>query len=349
VIRGLTPLARVAGGAWLMTTLITGLLAPAVSADHPIPELARWNANMLEYGRAHCYKGSLDHVYYDAERVYYQIADYTGEPSWMGCAGLAESVYRDQYVLPNNGAVPGYWNFTTGMRMDYARTGDGLSRDAVILLSQNAAYAHDRPLAWTQSADLSREVAYAILSYINAEALGAAKRQRRIDLVNQAYDHMDQWFVRFAWPGPWQQSPQETHRLSPFMVGLTAHSLIRDWEETQDLRLIPALRRAADWLWANAWIPAAESMWYESLDTRTGAPDLNLLIAPLYAFLYRHTGEAKYHDQGDALFAGGVRRAWLGAGKQFNQNYWWSVDYVKWRSAPAPPACSTASGSTTAR
>lgn len=124
------------------------------------------------------------------------------------------------------------------------------------------------------------------------------------------------------------------------MVGLTAHTLIRDWEETGDPRLLPALRRAADWLWANAWIPADESMWYESLDTSHGAPDLNLLIAPIYAFLYWQTGETKYLDQGDAFFAGGVKSAYLGSGKQFDQNYWWSFDYVNWRSGagdPPPP------------
>lgn len=323
----------------LLTAALLMPAAPAWGAELPIPELTLWEAHMLTYGQSNCYLGSLDHVYYDAERVYYQIADYTGDATWNTCAQLAEQVYRDQFVLPNNGFVQGYWNFTTGLTMDYLRTGDGTSKNAAILLSKNAAFARDgTPLGDTRSADLSREVAYAILSYINAQALGEPKRQRRIDLVNQAYDHMDQWFVRFAWPGPWQQSPQETARLAPFMVSLTAHSLIRDWEETKDPRLIPALRRAADWMWANAWVPSAESMWYESLDTTARAPDLNLLIAPIYAFLYRQTGETKYRDQGDPLFAGGTRRAFLANGKQFDQNYWWSFDYVKWRSGsdPAP-------------
>src|SRR5207247_6224398 len=157
-------------------------------------------------------------------------------------------------------------------------------KTAAVLLSQHAAFATDgTPLAWTQSADYSREVAYAVVSYIDAQALGEPLRQRRIDLVTQAYDHMAQWFVRFAWPGPWQQSPQETIRLAPFMVGLTAHTLIRDWEQTHDSRLIPALRLAADWMWANAWIPRDASMWEDSPYRSSGAPDANLLIAPTHA------------------------------------------------------------------
>jgi hypothetical protein len=312
----------------------------AGGAEEPIPELARWEANMRSFGRTHCdYLGEahpfdekLTRVYYDAQRVFQQIADYTGGPGWVTCAQRAARVYRDQYVLPRQGSVPASWNFTTGLHMDHARTGDSRSRTAALLLSRNADYAHERPLDWTQGADLSRPVAYAIVSYIDAEALGEPPRQRRRDFVDQAYDHMDQWFVRFAWPGPWQRSPEETQRLAPFMVGLTAQALIRDWEQTQDARCIPALRRAADWMWRNAWIPRAESMWYDSLDTSVSAADLNLLIAPLYGFLYRHTGKLTYRDQGDAIFAGGVRHAWLAGGKQFNQNYWWSFDYVTWRS-----------------
>jgi hypothetical protein len=353
--------ASIAFVAALTAILLTVALVPTASAELPIPQLALWEAHMLSFGQTHCYLGTLDQVYYDAERVYYQIADYTGDPSWTTCAQFAQAVYRDQYVFPNNGGVPGYWNFTTGLRMDYQRTGDAQSKNAAILLSQKGAYAPDAtPLAWTATAERSREVAYTIVSYINAEALGEPKRQRRIDLVNQAYGHMDEWFVDFSWPGPWQQSPQTTIRLSPFMVGLTAHALIRDWEETGDARLLPALRRAADWMWANAWIPSAQAMWYEfpsqglqCCQASAAAPDLNLLIAPLYAFLYRQTGETKYRDQGDQLFAGGITGAYLNGGKQFDQNYWWSFDYVTWRLAapasnPVPSLTSVAPSSAAA-
>ena len=65
-----------------------------------------------------------------------------------------------------------------------------------------------------------------------------------------------------------------------------------------------------------------------------GAPDLNLLVAPMYAWLYAQTGNVTYRDMADALFVGGVNGAWIapdGPNKQYNQNYRWSFDYVKWR------------------
>ena len=330
-----------------LVALLVVAVAPAAADDVPVPGLDKWASQMVSHGQKHCANlefatgdSALASTYYDMMRVAYQIADYTGDASWDGCALRARQIYRDEYVLPNEGRIPGYWNFTTGFRMDFARTGDFASEVAAILLSQNAAYAPDTtPLPWTMSADLSREVAYAILSYINAEALGEPRRARRAQLVNQAHGHIKQWFVDFAW----QKRKGGLQQFSPFMVGLTANSLIRDWEETKDPRLIPALRMAADWLWANAWLPSERSMFYDALNGGTGrgpgAPDLNLLIAPMYAFLYANTGETKYRDRGDAIFAGGVDLAWLDGAKQFNQNYWWSFDYVKWRTGPivTPP------------
>jgi hypothetical protein len=180
-----------------------------------------------------------------------------------------------------------------------------------------------------------REVALTIISYIEEQALGGPHRSRRTFLVDQAYDHIDQ-FVTGAWQGT-------TIQASPFTAALSAHALIRDWHQTMDSRLLPALKALADYLWTQAWVPANQSMLYQlnSLDADDGGrsthgqPDLNLLIAPLYAFLFKATGDPKYRDEGDALFAAGVARAYLQQNKQFNQNYWWSFDYVAWRSAAA--------------
>ncbi len=320
------------------------------SLNAAIPSLSQWAHNMITFGQAHCTvlasiaNGAIDpalgSTYYDLIRVMYQIQNYTGDPSWGLCAAVGREIYRDRYVMPNNAGVPGYWNFTTGLRMDFEHTGDALSKNAAILLSTNAAYAADTtPLDYTVNINRSREVAYSILSYINAEALGAPPRTRRIDLVNQAYDHLNQWFITQVWQG-------QDMGFAPFMVAITAQALIRDWEQTHDARLIPALTMAADYLWAHALDPTGSSMVYElnpAAVTDGGylnpAPDLNLIIAPMYAFLYWQTGNTKYRDEADTLFAGGVQRAALGDvnspslyAKQFNQNYWWSFDYIRWRT-----------------
>ena len=103
---------------------------------------------MVTYGRRQCdYLKQAGHTldedlaptYYDQVRVFLQIAKYTGEDAWLDCARRARVVYRDRYVFPNAGQVPGYWNFTTGLRMDYELTKDPASRQAVILLSNGAS------------------------------------------------------------------------------------------------------------------------------------------------------------------------------------------------------------------
>lgn len=315
----------------VLAALVTFLAAPAAGAQSTGAQsaIAQWESRMVSGGRALCdelgrlenAEESLGHVYYDAQRVFLQIADYTGDQSWEACAQRAEVIYRDRYVLPHRGAVPGYWNFTRGLAMDFVRSGDRASRSAVIFLAERAAFAADTtPLPWTAPADRSREVAYAILSYLDAERVGAPRRARLQPLVNQALGHIEQWFVT-----------RTARLINPFMVGLTTEALIAYHEKTRDARIPRAIALAMDWLWLHAWMPEKEAFWYESTNPTAAAPDLNLLIAPAYAWLYRQTGSSVYRLRADRIFEGGVKFAFLGSGKHFNQNYRWSFDYVKWR------------------
>ena len=303
-----------------------------------IPDLSLWESQMISYGRSHCQQLSkpgrtfdqeLLDTYYDAQRVYYQIADYTNDASWNTCAQAAERIYRDKYVIPNNYRVPGYWNFTHGLAQDFLRTNDKTSRTTAISLSQQAAFAPDTtPLEWTRDSELSREVAYAIISYLNSEEVGASRRARLTSLVDQALGHLDQWFVSKSAP-----------YVRPFMAGLTAEALIAYCEtlDQPEARIVRALTVAMDWLWEHTWLPEEQAFMYTDREVNSGgkepAPDLNLLIAPAFAWLYRLTGEQRFLERGDQVFSGGVKKAYLIGGKQFNQNYRWSFDYIKWRSS----------------
>lgn len=316
---------------------------------------------MTKFGRQICNKlvpGAEDpgwqanDVYYDGERVYYQIAAYTGDPTWKYCAGLAEAIYRDGYVFPNNGGVAGFDDFTHGLLLDYQQTGDTVSKNAIVLLSQKASFAADgTPLPWTADAYYSREVAYVIMAYLNAEAVGEPRRARLSDMIDQALGHIDQWFISKTAPF-----------VRPFMVGITMQALIQAYDATQDPRIPPAIKTALDGLWPSMWDPTSQSFRYTNIETSTlssstpgyntggmqPAPDLNLLIAPAYAWMYYVTGDTKYRDQGDQIFAGGVTNAqnWLYLGKQFDQSYWWSPAYVAWRRAAQPGVAKAATTGT---
>lgn len=312
---------------------------PVVPPDASAPDKASWEARMIEWGVVHgdylsteqTVDQMLNHVYYDMARVMYQIAEYTGnaEP-WTGYAKQAAVFVRDQYVMPNNAAVPGYNNFTTGLRLDYERTGDETSKAAAILLSQNAMYAAD----WTDRNYVkghwtNREVAYAILSYINAEKLGEAKRPIRAEWVTQSYAYFPQWYDRSTW---------EEWQVSPFMMAITCQALIADWEETRDARCLSAIQELGDWMWREAFHTPTSAMLYQLNPANTsegglstqGAPDLNMIIAPVYGWLWAQTGDPVHRDRFDLLLLGQAN-AYLAQGKQFDQNYWWAFDGMAWR------------------
>ena len=321
------------------------IVIPPEPSDVPPPDKTIWETNMVEWGEKHgqylvnppeppTVDQKLNFTYYDMWRCMYQIADYTGnaEP-WNTYAKEACKWYRDDYLVPNNAGVPGYWNFTTGLRMDYERTGDEESKRWAILLSTNASFTPDyTDRTYVTHHGTSREIAYAILAYINAEALGEAKRAIRAEWVTLSHDYIRQWQDQANWG---------TDGICPFMMGLTAHALIEDWKETHDTRLLPALKQLADWVWPIAWHEPRSAMLYQLNPTNTtdgysdqGAVDLNMIIAPWFAWLYVQTGDDQYREKFDKLLYG-HKDAWMDGGKQWDQNFWWSMEGMRWREGEA--------------
>jgi len=313
---------------------------PAPTATPASVPIAKWESQMLQYGAQHCNflkaGGSqldplLSATYYDAARVFWNIRDYTGDPTWSECAQAAEAVYRDRYVIPNNGGVPGYWNFGHGLYEDFLRTGDQASKGALNLLATNCAFCvsnsyNDSPSTGLPGALQSRENAYVLMAYLNQERAGQPLNPRAATLVNNALSHIDQWFVS-----------QSADYVRPFMVALTAEALIQYDRVHPDARVLPALVTAGDAIWSSCWRFPSMAFSYTDRVAADGsggtepAPDLNLLIVPFYGWLYQKTGDLKWRDRGDLVFAGGVEQAYLVNPKQFNQNYRWSFDYVRWR------------------
>ena len=91
-------------------------------------------------------------------------------------------------------------------------------------------------------------------------------------------------------------------------------------------------------MWADNWL--IENQAFQHVDREvsgeggpTPAPDLNMLIAPAYAWMYHQTGNPIYQKEADAIFAGGVRGSYLEGAKQFNQNYLFAFDFLSWRNS----------------
>lgn len=299
-----------------------------------VPGAAAWEARMKMQGRRFCDRQEINNLstweggvwYYDGIRVYYQIAEYTGDPFWRSCAEYVKEVYL-KYITESAGRVGGWRVFPHGLYLDYHLTGDEASREGVILLATKSPFAEQGGGA---AHELSRETAYLIHAYLLSGKLQAPTNRKLQVAVDNALGHIDQWFVS-----------KSAEYVNPFMAGLTMEALISYYEETGDPRVPDAVRTAADWLFREAWQPSERAFKYVICrDNSQGkcpadeadSVELNLLIAPAYAWLYKITGDPKYREQGDEIFLGGVSGAKVAGGKQFSQNYRWSFDYIKWRA-----------------
>ena len=318
------------------------------------PALAQWEEAMITYGKrwgeairnANNYSTQLPMHYYDARHIHFQIADYTGnaEP-WESYARAAGNVY-DRYLVDNNFQTTGFMRFPHGLFMDWQRNGNSTARNYLIRLRDNASFSNPDTSAWVDGwyeQRYSREVAYAIQNHMLAERAGEARQTERVNLfVDMALGHIDIWTT-----GNFISSSREWQFVQAFMAGLTASALIEYYERgvelgSPDKRVPKALETLSDWLWDNMWVANVNGTGYgafshvtprvEGVGSESPSPDLSLLIAPMYGWLYRHTGDSRHLERGDAVFEGGVMLSDLGGAKRFNQNYRSSFNYVEWRA-----------------
>lgn len=313
-----------------------------------------WEQNMVDYGHrvgdflatTQDHSKRLNAQYYDGQWVFLRIADYTGnrEP-WIQYAELAEHAYK-RYLDKNDYSAAGWMQFPHGLYVDWERYGDADSKQYLVKMREEAAFANPlRDIAdnWYDQIR-SREVAYSLQTQVLAAKAGAPPQPKRMErFVDMALNHIEIWTT-----GNYRSSVPERQYCQPFMTGLTASALISYYEYTRergepDERVVPAVRRLADWLWQEMWIANIEGTSYgafayvkppvEDVGGSGPAPDLNMLIAPMYGWLYYRTGEEQYRQRGDAIFASGVQLADIGNGKRFNQSYRTSFDYLMWREA----------------
>jgi len=227
------------------------------AAASSVPQLALWESNMTTYGQTFCtqltntsltFDQKLNTTYYDSQRVFYNIRDYTGGTTWETCALKAQSIYRDGYVTPNNGQVPGYWDFPHGIFQSYIRVGDTTSQKAVGLLSRNAAYGTSSVgnLNGMVSPALSREISYHLMAYLFALAAGEPKNPVGEAYLELTLGYIDQWFVSKNYVVTGGDVPPAAigkFYTQPFMVGLAA--LIQYYEtKSQDVRIPAAVKIA---------------------------------------------------------------------------------------------------------
>jgi hypothetical protein len=296
--------------------------------------------------------------YYDGVRVYYGIGDLLNDQTtYQQCIANINQVYRDGEVIFNNGAIPGFISFTHGSLIDYQRTGT-----VADLTSINDLDLHAGPFSYNGNlvpvSYLQRETAYAFKAARDAVRLGQNNPR-----LGQSSTWWRDYYFEHALGHIEEVCLDSGFYSENFMDGLDADAIINYWEEgNHDPRIPSAIKCLADYMWNKQWnnvTPDTNAFAYDTFRNamnenplNSGASyfqDLNLLIAPMYAWLFKMTGLTQYQTEGDTIFQHGVlldgpiggpyNEIGFGngvpngnGGKAFSQIYMWSPSYVTWRS-----------------
>lgn len=319
---------------------------PELPADYVAARL-KWQEQMVTAGKKWCLDNTVADSgawYYDGAKVYHSIRNFTGDPYFDQCITAQHNRYSS-IVDAAGGQVPGYRVFPHGFdkQNDTAR---------LQLLVSKSTYAHlflNCSDQWSvHHPEISREVAYMLHTLIIADRrglqspffiqdvseadhctrIGNSHRITAKDALFFAKHHA----ISFVTSSDYVQS---------FMAGLTANALIEYYEDVeQDPEILSIVQVLADWLWNNAWYEAEQRFRYcvnrnGSLCLTADDPyskDVQLLIAPMYAWLYAKGQGDIYAERFDKAFISAVNGASIfWNGKIFTQNYRASFEAVYFR------------------
>ena len=343
-----------------MVLLVICSVCAAQEAVPSIPGLAQWEAHMKDNARA--VRAQPERVvgrdvnegyiwYYDGIFVFHQIAQYTREKKWLDVAAKCRRFYRDSYVIQSRKyGVDGWRNFTRGLYYDWIVLKDEVSRKTAIEMARKSRFSQIVHAAevrrWDNNVDVSREVAYSINAWHVARDLGAPEFAGRDPYLDTALSHLDIWkayltaYPNATYPG------EQTAKYQPFMFALTAEALIRVYEraDTSDqdrARILAKIYDVAKLTYDKLYSDRNHGFMSNTAHPKVYWGSIDLLVVPLYGWLWHVTGERYFLDAGDKVWKNWIDYGWQEiagwGGKQFSQNYHWSFDYVRWRSvAPEP-------------
>jgi hypothetical protein len=292
--------------------------------------------------------------FYDGVQVYYNVENMLQNgKNWAQCRTNVKEVYRDKYALPQNGRIQSFMMFSEGYYTDYLITGDGA--DLTLINDWLTNIYSPTHGGYVDVGYLQREVAYTLRNGIHGVALGqnqTAFHQTSAFMRDYALDHVlgqiDQLCLS-----------QNAQYFENFMIGLQAEALTQYYDlVSHDPRIAPALACVANWQYTNMWqasqtgsFPYDKYQWIMGIteaDSGSCMTTLNNLISPMYAWLFKMSGNLTYQIEGDAIFSHGalfdgckqsgpsgyLTFPFDSNGKTFSQNYYWGPRYVEWRSPP---------------
>lgn len=296
-----------------------------VPSDYPTGYLA-WIADATstaKYHGARWYAGTYsatidDAITYGQYEPWYgfrRLAAHIGGDALLETyAESAEDAWRP-YSTNNSGAVTGFRHYTDGFRLDWVQNGDTVTRDALIDQAVSASYATGSSASAMKDEGTSREVAYAVLGYINSEVFCGTAHNSRMEPMLElmladvgtsvtlngtttltAGGHIEQWLGTITTDSEGNvtggthnfETPTTTPQgFAPFMGAITGWTLISHYENAADInggitpdpRIVAKLVRLFDAMWPYYWVEADASMKYRWFEVDNVTPESDGAVA----------------------------------------------------------------------
>jgi hypothetical protein len=277
--------------------------------------------------------------YYDGARVYFNIADYTGDPTWNNCAHNIASQYAD-YAIGANGGVPPWRVFPHGLaRAALKYPGEPKFLQAFNLMLNKGFVT---PYGGRLDDIIIRETSYALNFYTVAESVLGYPR-------NPHMQHTAEFIMSMLLS--YTDNTSRYTMNQTFYDGLAMEALIGYYQLTKDTRVLVVVRRMLDSIWANYdqvnhviiynpdpvgphcsdtptwWEGAAGDCAYHNIYGKI----LHNLISGAFAWYWSVTANDTYRAEGDELFQHCLDFPPF-SGKEFSQAYRWSFYYVTTRT-----------------
>jgi hypothetical protein len=285
-----------------------------------------WSASGADWGLGN---------YYDRAMIYYVWWARTGNATYLSRANAMALDYRTRYIESSNYGPAAWWAQMDGIALHYLVTGDEQSRTTVGRVA-DYFYLASGTLSTFASTDLDqRDQARMLLGFLLAWKLNAPS-QYGLNWSTMLRTALTNVLSTQAPDGAYRVPTAQCGYDKPFMVGMLNDVLTRYYDTFErDPRIVSSVKRSVDYLWANDWLPEAQSFAYIGGpcygEGRVAAGDLNNMISSGFGWVAKRTGDASYYTKGDAVFAGGVYGSWLFGSKQFNQAYASSFRYLGYR------------------
>jgi hypothetical protein len=280
--------------------------------------------------------------YYDRALILYRQGHRTNDEDLITRAHNAASLYRDAFRPDDD---PINWQFPRGLAIHHALTGSDRSLLRLKQMTENcyAPYYLDyldgsEPDRNNPRGTDNRIQAYILTHFCVMHGIGVfdirnayGDRRTTTEMANFALGAI---LESQDAEGNFAAKPKQK---SPFMTGLLLDALLLYYNLVEPDHFIPpAIEKSAAFMWDNYRI--RDAFQYDPGTMVPGdynrfpAPDLNMLICPAMAWLGSACGYDHWFDQGDAIFAAGVKS---GAheldAKHFNQQYFIGMEYLGWR------------------